>query len=91
MHRGRELPVAHPSKVGGFLLPPRAQGLWRCSLPWTPLLPLAHTDPQLTLLPRSLEISAAFMAAMRPSIMSEGATMWQPAGKERGGQEVPGL
>lgn len=57
--------------------------------PWTSLLPLAHVDPELTLLPKSLEISAFFMAAMRPSIISEGATMWQPAGKEQRRREVP--
>lgn len=44
------------------------------------LLP-RHTGFMLTLLPMSLEIRAFFMAAMRPSIISEGATMWQPAGE----------
>lgn len=57
--------------------------------PWTSFLPLAHADPELTLLPKSLEISAAFMAAMRPSIISEGATMWQPAEKDQRRREVP--
>lgn len=57
--------------------------------PWAPVLPLAHADPVLTLLPKSLEISAALMAAMRPSIMSEGAMMWQPAGKDQRHWEVP--
>lgn len=79
MQWGRKTPAACHEQGGGSLLPPSAQVTWWCG----PLLVLLLTGPTLTLLPMSLEISACFMAAMRPSIMSEGATMWQPAGKGR--------
>lgn len=89
MHRGGECLWHILGKVGvcfSHCLPRSCCGA--ASL-WTSLLPLAHADPELTLLPKSLEISAAFMAAMRPSIISEGATMWQPAGKDQRCREVP--
>lgn len=82
MRRGREVPVA---PRWGFAPPATRPAPRCCSLPWMWLLPVAHAGPWLTLLPRSLEISPCFMAAMRPSIMSEGATMWQPAGTDRTG------
>lgn len=68
-------------KVGVCFSHPLPRTCCGAASTWT--LPLAHADPELTLLPKSLEISAFFMATMRPSIISEGATMWQPAGKEQ--------
>lgn len=89
MHRGGECLWHVLGKVGvcfSHCLPRSCCG---AASSWTLLLPLAHADPELTLLPKSLEISATFMAVMRPSIISEGATMWQPAGKDQRCREVP--
>lgn len=73
------MPAAYPEQCGGLPLPLCAQAAPGAATPLG-LLPW-HTHFMLTLLPMSLEIRAFFMAAMRPSIISEGAMMWQPAGE----------